>query len=50
MPELPEHYSKKVSKKVKEIVKNRKKKKEKLNDEDVEKIREAFMQFFVGVF
>jgi hypothetical protein len=35
---------------VRDIVKNRRKKREKITEEEAMKIREAFLQFFVGVF
>lgn len=50
LPELPEHYAKKLSKQVKDIVKPKRKKRERLSLEDVEKIRMSFLGFFVGVF
>ena len=50
MPELPDHYSKKLAKAVKDIVKTKRKKKERLTQEEVDKIRNYFFQFFVGVF
>ena len=50
LPELPDHYAKKLSKAVKDIVRPKRKKKERLSLEDVDKIRMAFLQFFVGVF
>lgn len=50
LPELPNHYSQKLAKAVKDIVKTKRKKKEKLTQEEVDKIRNYFFQFFVGVF
>ena len=50
LPELPDHYCKKLAKLIEKVVKNKRKKKERLSTEDVEKIRMGFFNFFVGVF
>jgi len=51
LPELPEHYSKKLAKVVEDLVKPKKKKKrDRFTPEEIDKIRMAFLNFFVGVF
>lgn len=50
LPELPDHYRKKLAAQVKDLVKNKRKRRERLSPEHVEKIRMCFFNFFVGVF
>ena len=50
MPELPDHYSKKMAKQIRDVVRPKRKKRERLSADDVDKIRMSFFSFFVGVF
>lgn len=50
MPDLPDHYGKKLAKVLNEIIKPRVKQRVRLNEKDIDQIREAFFIFFVSVF
>ena len=50
LPELPEHQTKKLRTALKNIIKPKQKKQQRLAQEDVDSIREAFFQFMVSVF
>ena len=50
MPELPDHYSKKMAKQIRDVVRPKRKNRERLSADDVDKIRMSFFSFFVGVF
>lgn len=50
LPELPEKYSKKLAKNVKDIISKSRKKKQPLTNEEIEKVRMEFFNFFVNIF
>ena len=50
LPDLPDHYGKKLAKVLNEIIKPRVKQRVRLNEKDIDQIREAFFMFFVSVF
>ena len=50
LPELPEKYSKKLAKNLKDIVERSRRRKQPLTNEEVEKIRMEFFNFFVNIF
>lgn len=50
LPELPEKYSKKLAKNVKDIISKSRRKKQPLTIEEIEKVRMEFFNFFVNIF